>query len=208
MPSSLGTGLAGPAPLNVDTDLMGTGGSGIDGIDASEFTTQVPVASFEDFQSNLNDGSTSPMGYSSGVGGLAGAALDTVGGAVDGSVRSQIVDYAKKFLGMQYKWGGSNPSTSFDCSGFVQYVTGKFGVHLPRVSYQQVNSGTHVALNKLQPGDIVGWDNSSRNNGADHVALYIGNGQIMEFYKTGKPSRIRKLGSNEGAIGVHLDYGK
>lgn len=196
-------GLMQPAALGVDTTLDAPG-SGIDGIDASEFTTQVPVASFEDFQQHMNSESgLSPNGFSAW-----NAAANGDGGEVSGASgsRGALVKYAKQFLGMQYKWGGSNPSTSFDCSGFVQYVTGKYGVKLPRVSYAQVNSGKHIALNKLQPGDIVGWDNSSRNNGADHVALYIGNGQIMEFYKTGKPSRIRKLGSNEGAIGVHLNY--
>lgn len=201
------TGLTAPAPLGVETSLEAPG-SGIDGIDASEFTTQVPVASFEDFQSHMNsEAGLTPNGFSqwnAATGIQDGAFAGAVSGA-SGS-RAALVKYAKRFLGMQYKWGGSNPSTSFDCSGFVQYVTGKYGVKLPRVSYAQVNSGQHVALNKLQPGDIVGWDNSPRNHGADHVALYIGNGQIMEFYKTGKPSRIRKLGSNEGAIGVHLNY--
>jgi cell wall-associated NlpC family hydrolase len=187
-----------PDALGVDTELE-PAGAGIDGIDQMDFDTRIPVASYEQFKSTLSDGTTTPGGFGSGL-------ANTISGAAESGVRGDVVKYAKKFLGMQYHWGGTNPNTSFDCSGFTQYVLGKFGVHIPRISYQQANYGSHVSLNKLQAGDLVAWDNSSRNNGADHVALYIGNGQIMEFYRTGKPSRIRKLGHNEGAIGVHINY--
>jgi cell wall-associated NlpC family hydrolase len=194
-------GLALPDALGVDTDLSPAGG-GVDGIDQADFDTQIPVASYDDFQLNTTEGTTTPKGWSS----VLSDTVNAASGAAEGGVRGQVVNYAKQFLGMQYKWGGTSPSTSFDCSGFTKYVLGHFGVHLPRISYQQANYGSHVALGKLQAGDLVAWDNSSRNNGADHVALYIGGGQIMEFYRTGKPSRIRKLGSSEGAIGVHINY--
>ena len=193
--------LSMPEPLGVDTDLesdeTGGLGVGVDQLDAPEFTLNMP--SQEDFNDIINGSGSAfrPNGFST-----------TIKGGDATGTRAQVVDYAKKFLGMQYRWGGSNPNTSFDCSGFTQYVLGKFGVHLPRISYQQANYGKHVSLGSLEAGDLVAWDNSSRNNGADHVALYIGNGRIMEFYRTGKPSRIRKLGQNEGAIGVHINYSK
>jgi cell wall-associated NlpC family hydrolase len=94
-----------------------------------------------------------------------------------GGERGDAVRLAKSFVGMPYIWGGTDPNRGFDCSGFTQYVYKKaFGIDLPRVSYQQANSGRRVGLSALQPGDLVAWDNSSRNNGADHIAIYLGGG--------------------------------
>ena len=118
--------------------------------------------------------------------------------------RKAVVQFAKSYLGTPYVWGGTSPS-GFDCSGLIQYVFNKAGINLPRISYQQANSGKRTGINGLQIGDLVAWDNSSRNNGADHIALYIGNGQIIEAPRPGLSVRIRHLGSNEGAWGVHLN---
>lgn len=117
--------------------------------------------------------------------------------------RAAVVEMARQYIGDPYVWGGSQPG-GFDCSGLIQYVYGKAGINLPRVSYQQANSGTRVALNTLRPGDLVAWDNSSRNNGADHIAIYIGDGQIIESPRPGIGVRIRKLGHSEGAWGVRI----
>lgn len=197
-----------PEPLNVDTDLSEEVGA--TGMDAPDIDNFLPVASMENFQQATFNGPTGPFGFAEMMKRLSG---DTDGqpdfkAVPGGGGRQDVVAFAKKFLGMNYKWGGSNPSTSFDCSGFIQYVLGKFGVQAPRVSFQQAQMGKRIGLNELSAGDLVAWDNSSRNNGADHIALYIGNGQIMEFYRTGKPSRIRKIGKDEGAWGVQINYGK
>jgi cell wall-associated NlpC family hydrolase len=120
-----------------------------------------------------------------------------------GGVAGKIVRLAQSFVGTPYKWGGTSPS-GFDCSGFVQYVFRKVGINLPRVSYQQANAGTRIGLGKLQAGDLVAWDNSTRNNGADHIAIYIGGGMIAEAPRPGVPLRVRKLGTNEGAWGVRV----
>lgn len=117
--------------------------------------------------------------------------------------RKAVVEIAQRYLGTPYVWGGTSPS-GFDCSGLVQYVFGEAGKHLPRISYQQANFGKRVSLSKLRPGDLVAWDNSTRNNGADHIAIYIGHGQIIEAPRPGLSVRIRTLGSNEGAWGVSL----
>lgn len=119
-------------------------------------------------------------------------------------LRGAVVDLANEFVGTPYVWGGADPQ-GFDCSGIIQYVYGRLGIELPRVSYQQANAGKRVGLNKLRPGDLVAWDNSSRNNGADHIAIYIGNGQILEAPRPGLSVRIRDLGEGEGAWGVKLD---
>lgn len=114
---------------------------------------------------------------------------------------NKITSIAQQYMGTPYVWGGTTPS-GFDCSGFVQYVYKKAGINIPRMSFAQANAGTRVGLNQLQAGDLVAWDNSSRNNGADHIAIYLGNGMIIEAPRPGLAVRIRKLGKNEGAWGV------
>jgi len=118
--------------------------------------------------------------------------------------RKAVVSFAQNALGTPYVWGGTNLGSGVDCSGLIQAVFAKAGYNLPRVSYQQANYGKRVGVDGLRPGDLVAWDNSSRNSGADHIALYIGNGQIIEAPRPGLAVRIRTLGSNEGAWGVHL----
>jgi cell wall-associated NlpC family hydrolase len=117
--------------------------------------------------------------------------------------RKAVTEIARRFVGTPYVWGGTSPS-GFDCSGLIQYVYGQAGKHMPRISYQQANSGSRTGLKNLRPGDLVAWDNSSRNSGADHIAIYLGNGQIIEAPRPGLSVRIRTLGSNEGAWGVSL----
>lgn len=99
-----------------------------------------------------------------------GAASDGASGAA-----ADVIAKARQFLGTPYVWGGTSP-LGFDCSGFVQYVFKQFGVNLPRVSYQQSRSAKKVDKGEMQAGDLVFFDYSSRNPGADHVGIYIGNG--------------------------------
>ena len=115
-----------------------------------------------------------------------------------------IVAAAKKMLGTPYKWGGSG-LLGVDCSGVVQYVYKQMGKDLPRMSNQQANAGQRISLDKLQTGDLVAWDNSNRNAGADHIAIYIGNGQIIEAAKPGTNVRISNLYDQGRAWGVRLN---
>lgn len=120
--------------------------------------------------------------------------------------RSSVVELASQYVGDPYVWGGAQPG-GFDCSGLIQYVYSQLGIEMPRVSYQQANSGTRANLKSLRPGDLVAWDNSSRNNGADHIAIYAGDGKIIEAPRPGLGVRTRKLGSSEGAYGVRIERG-
>ncbi len=92
-------------------------------------------------------------------------------------VRVELVEYAKQFLGNPYVWGGTSLTKGADCSGFVLSVFKKYGVTLPRVSAAQANSGTKIAASELQPGDLVFYADSTGT--VNHVALYIGNGQVI-----------------------------
>lgn len=121
--------------------------------------------------------------------------------------RKAVLDAARGALGTPYSWGGTNLNTGVDCSGLVQAAFALAGINLPRVSYQQAGAGKRVGLKGLVPGDLVAWDNSSRNNGADHIAIYLGNGKIIEAPYPGQVVRIRSIGSGlEGGWGVHLNF--
>lgn len=115
----------------------------------------------------------------------------------------RVIAAARSLIGTPYKWGGTSTS-GVDCSGLVQLAYKAIGINMPRVSYQQAGAGRRVGIGELQPGDLVAWDNSARNNGADHIAIYIGDGQIIEAPRPGERVRIRRLGKNEGAWGVRI----
>jgi cell wall-associated NlpC family hydrolase len=127
------------------------------------------------------------------------------GQGVDGW-RKAVIQYAKTALGTPYVWGGTSLVNGVDCSGLLQAAFAKAGINIPRVSYQQANYGTRVGIDALQPGDLVAWDNSSRNVGADHIALYIGNGQVLEAARPGTVVRVSKIYGD--AYGVKLNLGK
>ena len=93
------------------------------------------------------------------------------------SKRQQVVDYALQFVGGRYKYGGSDPHTGVDCSGFTRYVMQNgAGVSLNRSSGSQAAQGVSISAAQMQPGDLIFYGNGKRIN---HVALYIGNGQIV-----------------------------
>ena len=84
---------------------------------------------------------------------------------------SSVVSYALQFVGNPYVWGGTSLTNGADCSGFVQSVYAAFGVSLPRTSYAQMSAGYEVSYADAQPGDLICY--------GGHVAIYIGNGQIV-----------------------------
>lgn len=117
---------------------------------------------------------------------------------------TKLIERAKSFVGTPYKWGGTGP-LGFDCSGFTQYLYKELGINLPRVSYQQGTYGKRVGLDQLKPGDLVLWDNSSRNNGADHVAIYIGDGKVIHAPKPGDKVKISSIWDAGHAWGVAMN---
>lgn len=98
--------------------------------------------------------------------------------ASTGKAGTDVVEFAKKYLGSEYVSGGSSPSTGFDCSGFTSYVYSNFGVSLSRTSTAQANNGTSVSKSNLEPGDLLIFNNSS-NTSVGHVGIYIGNDQFI-----------------------------
>lgn len=90
---------------------------------------------------------------------------------VTGVSGSEVVAFAMQFIGNPYEYGGTDIENGIDCSAFTQYVMRNFGVYIPRTSYEQRNYGQEVSYANAQPGDLICY--------SGHVALYIGNGQIV-----------------------------
>lgn len=132
-------------------------------------------------------------------------ATQDFGPGVDGWRRG-VIEAAMTAVGTPYTWGGNSLQGGVDCSGLIQQAFARAGLDMPRVSFQQASVGRRVGLKNLRPGDLVAWDNSSRNNGADHIALYIGDGRIIEAARPGTAVRVRHLGNDEGAWGVSLNF--
>lgn len=96
-------------------------------------------------------------------------------------LRQEVVGYALQFVGIPYVWGGTSLTEGVDCSGFVQAVYAEFGYSLPRVSRNQAKSAGYMDVipdeEHLLPGDLIFYTNKS--GVVSHVALYIGDGQIV-----------------------------
>jgi peptidoglycan DL-endopeptidase CwlO len=120
--------------------------------------------------------------------GFAKALADETSTATGNPVGGEaVVAEAKKYLGIPYLWGGTDPKKGLDCSGLVQLVYKNLGYDLPRVSYQQATAGRAVTggLANAKPGDILAF-----NSPVNHVGIYIGNGKMIEAPRTGLDVRI------------------
>ncbi|QHJ72394.1 hydrolase [Planococcus halotolerans] len=103
--------------------------------------------------------------------------------AASGATPDQIAEYALKFKGVPYQWGGTTPS-GFDCSGYIRYVYGNFGISLPRTSAEQFGVGTAVSKSNLKKGDLVFFANTYKP-GISHTGIYIGNGNVISAESQG-----------------------
>lgn len=92
------------------------------------------------------------------------------------SVRVDIVQYACQFVGNRYVWGGTSLTNGADCSGFTMKIYEKYGIYLPHSSGAQSNYGTRINSSDAKPGDLFFYGNGG---GINHVAMYIGNGQVV-----------------------------
>ena len=114
----------------------------------------------------------------------------------DTSAGQAVVTEAKKYLGVPYVWGGTDPTKGLDCSGLVQLVYKKLGIDLPRVSYEQARAGTAVpSLDQAKPGDILAFGSP-----VHHVAIYIGDHKMIEAPRPGKDVRVSDVYETPTAI--------
>ena len=102
------------------------------------------------------------------------------------ATRARIVSTALKYVGAPYRRGGSSPA-GFDCSGLVMFVYRQVGVSLPHNAEQQYRLGSPVARDRLQPGDIVFFDDLG------HSGIYIGRGRFVHATKPGDVVKVSDL---------------
>lgn len=114
------------------------------------------------------------------------------------SSRARVIPTAEQYLGTKYRYGGSSPSTGFDCSGFVQYVYAKHGVTLPRTSRAMAKVGTPLRADfrSLAAGDLVMF---AQDGGViNHVAVYAGDRRIIHASSSGGAVRYDDLDTERG----------
>lgn len=180
-PVSAATGMGLDAvtdPLGASTGGLGLGAAdGTDptpGMDAPVPAPQIPTAG-------------------AGTGTSGGAVYDPSSGPIKVpaiGLRASAIEMAMKAYGKPYVWGGNSLQYGVDCSGLVQQALKSIGINVPRVSYAQLKLGPRVGLAQAQPGDLIGWGDGH------HVALYLGNNQILEAPRTGLNVRVRTLGDS------------
>ena len=114
--------------------------------------------------------------------------------ALDDEVFAAIIKEAEKYLGYPYVWGGSSPSTSFDCSGFVSWVINHSGWDVGRLGAQGLcNICTPVSSANVKPGDLVFFTRTYDTPGVSHVGIYVGNNMMIHC---GDPISYANLNSN------------
>lgn len=105
-------------------------------------------------------------------------------------ISNQVINYAKKFIGYPYVYGGNSLTNGTDCSGFTKLIYAEFGINLNRSAYDQLYNGTPISFEEMMPGDLVfsGYDGM-----VGHVAIYVGNERL-----------VHALNSNVGIVETSL----
>ncbi|THJ65087.1 NlpC/P60 family protein [Arthrobacter echini] len=99
------------------------------------------------------------------------------------------------YVGIPYVWGGTDPAVGLDCSGFLQRAYADIGIQIPRVTWDQMNAGTHVpSLSQAQPGDLL----FSFDGG--HVSMYLGDGKAIDAPQPGSNVAVRDMWETDANI--------
>ncbi|MEU6561907.1 C40 family peptidase [Nocardia nova] len=104
------------------------------------------------------------------------------------SVGQRAADAALSKVGAPYSYGATGPN-AFDCSGLVKWAYQQAGRDLPRTSYEQLDAGAPVAMDALQPGDVVSF------YGGSHSGLYVGDGNVVHASTYGQPVKVAPISS-------------
>lgn len=127
-------------------------------------------------------GTTGSIGTGGGTGSSGGFKYDIPSEALSDEKFARMIEEAEKYLGMPYVWGGSSPSTSFDCSGFVCWVINNCGNgwSVGRTTANGLRGKcSYVSPADAQPGDLIFFEKTYNTVGASHVGIYVGNGMMI-----------------------------
>jgi cell wall-associated NlpC family hydrolase len=125
------------------------------------------------------------------------AARSTASASPSGDAsRQAVVAAARKYIGVPYVFGGTNPATGLDCSGLVQRAFADIGIDLPRLAADQATRGTPVSnLDQAKPGDLLAF-----NRPVDHIAIYIGDGKMIAAPQPGERVKVQDVYDTPSAI--------
>ena len=114
--------------------------------------------------------------------------LGSTSAMADDGFAQKLLGKAMQLIGVKYRFGGTNPETGLDCSGYVQSVyKSSVGVNLPRTASEQARIGERIATSEVRPGDMVFFNTRGFNN--SHVGIYVGNGMFV--HAPNSRSRVR-----------------
>lgn len=118
--------------------------------------------------------------------------------------RRSIVNYARTFIGVPYRYGGNSPKEGFDCSGYVKYVYNKFDVNVPRVTRDYVNFGKRISLSKVRLGDLILFSLYDDKSKIGHIGIVSGidKDRVM-FLHAASGKKSGKVMESE-LSGIHL----
>ncbi|NHC16534.1 transglycosylase SLT domain-containing protein [Motilibacter sp. E257] len=162
-------------------------------VSSTASTSTGSAVSRSSFASTLADVTGSGSASGAGSGSVAGSAATggtaAAGGSATGNSGADAVELAKKYLGIPYVWGGTDPSKGLDCSGLTGLVYRQLGVDLPRVSRDQAKVGEKIAsLSQAKPGDLLFF-----NSPVSHVGIYAGGGKMVHAPHTGAKVRVEDV---------------
>ena len=167
------------------------------------FNARVAAAQQAQAQQRAQAQAQAQASNSAGGGGGGGSSAPTtltaaanpppVPGGAAGAIQA-----AESQIGVPYVWGGETPGVGFDCSGLVQWSWAQAGVSLPRTSGAQFGATTQIPLADIEPGDLLFYG----PGGADHVAMYVGGGEMIEAPETGETVHITGVRTGGDFAGV------
>lgn len=115
------------------------------------------------------------------------AAASTTSASITATSRgNSVISIGRNYMGTPYLFGSKSGQTNtFDCSSFTQYVFQRVGVNLPRTSKSQAHVGSYVSRSNLRTGDLVFFSNPGKPGVINHVAIYMGGGNLLQTYGAG-----------------------
>lgn len=174
----------------------------LDSLSGTSSASQTRPSNGLTFEQALTKASTNGAGTStSGTAWTPGAttattATGTAVPGVSGQSASALLAAANTYLGVPYKWGGTDPAVGLDCSGFVQRAYKDIGISLPRVAADQARQGTKVeSIADAKPGDLVAFGSP-----VDHIGIYVGDNKMIVAPRTGDVVKVQTLYRKPTAI--------